>query len=57
MSLKIAPAWKMAARDRRIGWSEDQRTHSLQSIVDHSRFPIPRRHLPRRRNLQAHPRD
>ena len=35
-----SPAWKMAARDCWIGWSEDQRTHKLQSIVNNSRFLI-----------------
>ena len=35
-----SPAWKMAARDCWIGWSEDQRTHNLQYIVNNSRFLI-----------------
>jgi len=38
--LWTSPAWKMAARDRWIGWTEAQRTHNLQSIVNHSRFLI-----------------
>jgi hypothetical protein len=33
-----SPAWKMAARDRWIGWSEDQRKSNLQYIVNNSRF-------------------
>ena len=35
-----SPAWKMAARDRWIGWSEDQRKQNLQYIVNNSRFLI-----------------
>jgi hypothetical protein len=35
-----SPAWKMAARDRWIGWSDDERAHNLQLIVNHSRFLI-----------------
>jgi len=35
-----SPAWKMAARDRWIGWSCDQRAHNLQYIVNNSRFLI-----------------
>jgi len=38
--LWTSPAWKMAARDRWIGWTEAQRTQNLQSIVNHSRFLI-----------------
>jgi hypothetical protein len=33
-----SPAWKMAARDRWIGWSDDQRRRNLQRIVNNSRF-------------------
>jgi hypothetical protein len=35
-----SPAWKMASRDRWIGWSEDERAGHLQLIVNHSRFLI-----------------
>jgi hypothetical protein len=35
-----SPAWKMAARDRWIGWSEQERARNLQLIVNHSRFLI-----------------
>lgn len=35
-----SPAWKMAERDRWIGWSAEQRTRNLQFIVNHSRFLI-----------------
>jgi len=38
--LWTSPAWKMAARDRWIGWSKDQRVHHLQFIVNNSRFLI-----------------
>jgi hypothetical protein len=31
-------AWKMAARDRWIGWSPEQRAHNLPFIVNNSRF-------------------
>ncbi|MBW1699128.1 MAG: DUF4338 domain-containing protein [Deltaproteobacteria bacterium] len=33
-------AWKMAARDRWIGWSDEQRRGNLQKIVNNSRFLI-----------------
>ena len=33
-------AWKMAARDRWIGWSHEQRARSLPYIVNNSRFLI-----------------
>ena len=33
-----SPAWKMAARDRWIGWSDEQRKHNLQKIINNSRF-------------------
>lgn len=33
-----SPAWKMAARDRWIGWSDDQRKDNLQKIINNSRF-------------------
>jgi len=33
-------AWKMAPRDRWIGWNDDQREHNLQKIVNNSRFLI-----------------
>lgn len=35
-----SPAWKMAVRDRWIGWSEEQRQRNLQYIVNNSRFLI-----------------
>lgn len=35
-----SPAWKMAERDRWIGWSDQQRARNLQFIVNHSRFLI-----------------
>lgn len=35
-----SPAWKMAARDRWIGWNDDQRRRNLQLIVNHARFLI-----------------
>jgi len=33
-----SPAWRMAARDRWIGWSEAQRRQHLQRVVNNSRF-------------------
>ncbi len=33
-----SPAWKMAGRDRWIGWSDSVREHHLQRIVNNSRF-------------------
>lgn len=33
-----SPAWRMAARDRWIGWSEAQRNTHLAEVVQHSRF-------------------
>lgn len=35
-----SPAWKMAERDRWIGWSSAQRARNLPFIVNHSRFLI-----------------
>jgi hypothetical protein len=35
-----SPAWKMAARDRWIGWNSQQRASNLQRIVNNSRFLI-----------------
>jgi hypothetical protein len=35
-----SPAWKMAPRDRWIGWSDEQRKRNLQKIVNNSRFLI-----------------
>jgi hypothetical protein len=35
-----SPAWKMAARDRWIGWDDRQRRRNLQRIVNQSRFLI-----------------
>ena len=36
--LWTSPAWKMAARDRWIGWNADQRARNLQFIVNNSPF-------------------
>ena len=35
-----SPAWKMAARDRWIGWDDATRCRNLQRIVNHSRFLV-----------------
>jgi hypothetical protein len=35
-----SPAWKMAPRDRWIGWSDQQRKVNLQKIINNSRFLI-----------------
>lgn len=35
-----SPAWRMAARDRWIGWNEEQRRSNLQMIINNSRFLI-----------------
>ena len=35
-----SPAWKMAARDKWISWTSEQRTRNLQLIVSNSRFLI-----------------
>lgn len=35
-----SPAWRMAARDRWIGWSDDVRARGLQRVVCNSRFLI-----------------
>jgi hypothetical protein len=35
-----SPAWKMALRDRWIGWSDAQRRRNLQLIVNNARFLI-----------------
>jgi hypothetical protein len=35
-----SPAWKMAVRDRWIGWSDTQRRTHLQRVVQNSRFLI-----------------
>ena len=35
-----SPAWRMAARDAWIGWSDGERTRNLQLIVNNSRFLI-----------------
>lgn len=35
-----SPAWKMAPRDRWIGWSREQRIRNLQLVVNNSRFLI-----------------
>lgn len=36
-----SPAWRMAARDAWIGWSEEARKRNLQRVVNNSRFLIP----------------
>jgi len=38
--LWTSPAWKMRARDEWIGWSDVQRRHNLQWIVNNGRFLI-----------------
>ncbi len=35
-----SPAWKMAARDRWIGWTDEQHLRNLQLVVNNSRFLI-----------------
>jgi hypothetical protein len=35
-----SPAWKMAPRDRWIGWNAEQRGRNLQLIVNNSRFLV-----------------
>jgi len=35
-----SPAWKMAERDRWVGWSAEERARNLQFIVNNSRFLI-----------------
>ena len=35
-----SPAWKMAARDRWIGWNNEMRRGNLQKIINNSRFLI-----------------
>jgi len=35
-----SPAWRLAARDRWIGWDDDTRRRHLQRIVNHSRFLV-----------------
>jgi len=35
-----SPAWKMAPRDRWIGWSDAERKANLQKIINNSRFLI-----------------
>ena len=42
-----SPAWKMAARDSWIGWTDEERARKLQLIVNNSRFLIlPCKHYP-----------
>ena len=47
-----SPAWRMAARDRWIGWDDETRARNLQRILNNSRFLL----LPwvRVRNLASH---
>lgn len=35
-----SPAWKMACRDRWIGWSDTERKSNLQKIINNSRYLI-----------------
>jgi hypothetical protein len=35
-----SPAWKMAPRDRWIGWNREQRAQNLQRVVNNSRYLI-----------------
>jgi hypothetical protein len=35
-----SPAWRMAARDKWIGWNDTQRRQNLQMIISNSRFLI-----------------
>ena len=35
-----SPAWKMAPRDKWIGWTDEQRKLNLQKIINNSRFLI-----------------
>ena len=35
-----SPAWKIASRDRWIGWTNEERTRNLQLVVNNSRFLI-----------------
>jgi len=35
-----SPAWRLAARDRWIGWDDRQRARNLQRIVNNSRFLV-----------------
>jgi hypothetical protein len=35
-----APAWRCAARDRFLGWSETQRRQGLSRLANHTRFLI-----------------
>ncbi len=35
-----SPAWRMAARDQWIGWSEQERQENLQRVITQSRFLI-----------------
>ena len=38
--LWTSPAWKMHPRDAWIGWTDEQRRHNLQAIVNNGRFLI-----------------
>jgi Domain of unknown function (DUF4338) len=38
--LWTSPAWKMQARDKWIGWSDEQRRGNLQAIVNNGRFLV-----------------
>ena len=38
--LWTSPAWKMQARDAWIGWTDEQRRHNLQRVVNNGRFLV-----------------
>jgi len=49
-----SPAWRLAARDRWIGWDDAQRARALQRIVNNSRFLLlPRGAGPQPRECRA----
>ncbi len=35
-----SPGWKMASRDKWIGWNDEQRRYNLQKIINNSRYLI-----------------
>jgi hypothetical protein len=35
-----SPAWRMSARDRWIGWDDEQRRRNLQRVINNSRFLV-----------------
>ena len=46
-----SPAWRMAARDRWVGWDDAARARNLQHVVNNSRFL---RFVSRRQLAEAH---